>query len=214
MNFRKAAFGFVLTSAVAVLALPTSAAAQNQQLLAMRDNAEDAHVEVYDRYGGPEENMTNYGGSQTYRTYKMIRYNSSKVLCRTSQGKIGILLFGTIRTQRLVETFSNGRSWPRPGDGDFIYTTRFDVVVPLRVTLSGGAFQFEYDLNAMRTRWSGDENSWTISQYDDNFRRLLRNQSPQTYRNGLPSELQISAQTLESGVTEQLDTCQQVRRSA
>ena len=214
MKFRIAAFGLVLASAMTVLALPSSVSAQDQQLYAMRDNVDEAHRQVYERYGGPEERVTNYGGSKTYRTYQMFHWNTDRALCRTPQGKIGVLLLGTIRTQKLVETFSNGRSWPRPGDGDFTYTTRFDVVVPLRVTLSSDAFRFEYDVSGMRTRWSGDEHSWTISQYDDNFRRLLRNQPVQTYRNGLPSELQITAQTLESNITQLLDTCQQLRRRA
>ncbi|UAB77393.1 hypothetical protein INR77_11325 [Erythrobacter sp. SCSIO 43205] len=214
MEFRNSRWGLLLAFAMAALGLPSAAAAQNQQLIQMRDGVDEAHKRVYDRYGGPEERVTNYGGSKTYRTYKMVRWNTDRALCRTPQGKIGVLLLGAIRTQKLVETFSNGRSWPRPGDGDYTYTTRFDIVVPLRVTLTGGGFVFAYDLSAMRTRWSGDEHSWTISQYDDNFRRMLRNQPDQTYRNGLPSELQISAQTLESNISQQLDTCQQVRRSA
>ena len=140
----------------------------------MHDKVSASMKYVFTNYAS-DRSVADYGGSQTVRRYKMIElYDRTTHICRMNNGRMAMLAKGRMETQKLVETYSNGRSWPRPGDGDFTYRSQYRFTIPLRLSSSGNTLYFDFDTPKAKMDWTGDGTSFPSRVYRERFLGNLR----------------------------------------
>ena len=166
-----------LATMVLALAISAPASASTQRMsAALLRQAEASFKQVFDDYGEKEES-TDYGGSILYRTYIMKAYDGKTRNCRYSDGRLAIAMNGVMTLNVFRETYSNGRPWPRPGDGTRTYEARYDVVYPVDSVVSGNTVRLEFDTSDLDLDWRGDLTRWVSEVYDRRLSSALRNRA-------------------------------------